>query len=71
MTLKLQTRPTFVRRFGASVGWALAGIGAILGGLVKLITNRSEAETMHEPTTALLFLVILMFPCLMSMVHPD
>jgi hypothetical protein len=39
--------------------------------LVKPFTDRIEVETMHDATVSLLFLVIVMFPCLLAMAHPD
>jgi hypothetical protein len=71
MTQKLQTHTTLVRRTEASVGWALAGGRAILRGLVNTFTDRIEVETMHQATVSLLFMVIVMFPCLLAMAHPD
>jgi hypothetical protein len=59
-------------RFGeASVGFAWVPKGAILGVLVNPFTDRIEVETMHDATVSLLFLVIVMFPCLLAMAHPD
>jgi hypothetical protein len=71
VTRKLQAHTTFVRCVNASVGWALAAGRAILVGLVNPFTDRIEVETMHEATVSLLFMVIVMFPCLLSMAHPD
>jgi hypothetical protein len=40
-------------------------------GLVDQFTGESEATYMHDAVMALMFMVIVMFPCFLSSVTPE
>jgi hypothetical protein len=53
------------------VGWAAKKRQAILEGLVNPFTEESEPNDMHDAMMALLFMVVVMFPCFLSAVTPE
>jgi len=58
-------------RDSPSGGWAAGEGGEILGEQVNPVRKRVEATTMHDAMVAILFMVIVMFPCFLSVETPE